>query len=166
MSESSKPPIKTCDYCRKNGYMPTFRDGETSCLACLKVLPETAADGRRKVHEQEQTIKSLTEEVEQLKANEQRYIEALDGLVRLKAYKDQHGKDDWYDEQQPKAWDIARQALAQSPQQVEVYRTGQAVIDAAINWDSHTPTRVADERRLIIAVANHRFAIDKADKGE
>jgi hypothetical protein len=67
MSESNKPPIKTCDYCGKNGYMPTFRDGETLCLACLKVLPETAADGRRKVHEQEQTIKSLTEENEQLK---------------------------------------------------------------------------------------------------
>jgi hypothetical protein len=78
MSESSKPPIKTCDYCGKNGYMPTFRDGETLCLACLKVLPETAADGRRKVHEQEQVIKSLTEEVKRLRDEGKRLAAAGD----------------------------------------------------------------------------------------
>jgi hypothetical protein len=97
---------------------------------------------------------------EQLKANEQRYIEALVHIVR---HQEIIGGGMARNSTTAR---IAREALAQSPQQVEVYRTGQAVIEAAINWDSHTPTRAADERSLIIAIDNHRSTIDKADNGE
>jgi hypothetical protein len=31
----SEAPVKTCDYCGNKGEMPTFMDGETSCMPCL-----------------------------------------------------------------------------------------------------------------------------------
>jgi len=37
--------------------------------------------------------------------------ECLQGLIDLKNYKDQYGKDDYYNENQPLAWKRARKAL-------------------------------------------------------
>ena len=56
--------------------------------------------------------------------------EALAELVRLKNHKDTVGKDAEYLEAQPKAWDAARQALAQ-PIVDEVTKIIDAVIERA-----------------------------------
>jgi hypothetical protein len=37
--------------------------------------------------------------------------QALELLVKIKDHKDEHGKDEWYQESQPMAWDRARKAL-------------------------------------------------------
>lgn len=37
--------------------------------------------------------------------------EALQKLIDLKAYKDEYGKDEYYLEEQPKAWALARDSL-------------------------------------------------------
>jgi hypothetical protein len=42
-------------------------------------------------------------------ANDYEFVLRL--LVNLKDYKDEHGKDEYYRENQPKAWDLARRTL-------------------------------------------------------
>ena len=45
-------------------------------------------------------------------ANQLEQVEnALQELVKIKDYKDAHGKDDWYRAEQPRAWEEARKAL-------------------------------------------------------
>jgi hypothetical protein len=39
-------------------------------------------------------------------------LRALDFLVEVKAHKDQYGKDEWYQDAQPIAWEQARDALS------------------------------------------------------
>jgi hypothetical protein len=54
-------------------------------------------------------------------SREQPLREALSNLVKLKDYKDTHGKDEYYEKNQPLAWEAARTALAGEgePQEVE-----------------------------------------------
>jgi len=40
-----------------------------------------------------------------------KFKKALYALVELKAHKDANGKDDYYEEVQPKVWNQAREAL-------------------------------------------------------
>lgn len=42
---------KTCDYCGSAGKMPTFMDGETMCYQCIDVLPISAKDARKQLHD-------------------------------------------------------------------------------------------------------------------
>jgi hypothetical protein len=103
------------------------------------------------------TEDKLLNEIEQLKANEQRYIELL---LSTKERLIRYGKGGFVD---PNciAMDIG-DALAQSPQQVEVYRAERAVIAAAIDWWKYD--QIAAE--LLEAVGKLQATIDKADKGE
>lgn len=50
-------------------------------------------------------------EVETLKSENERMRKALDLLVELKAYKDKHGKDEFYESRQPLAWERAAEAI-------------------------------------------------------
>lgn len=49
-------------------------------------------------------IVRLTTELEKVKAENERFREALHTLLELKRLKDQNGKTDFYKENQPKAW--------------------------------------------------------------
>ena len=42
-------PIKTCNYCRAVGVMPTFMNGETVCYDCLQTLPKTLLEAWREI---------------------------------------------------------------------------------------------------------------------
>ena len=42
-------PIKTCNYCRAVGVMPTFMNGETVCYDCLLTLPKTLREAWREI---------------------------------------------------------------------------------------------------------------------
>lgn len=47
----SEAPTKTCDYCDAVGKMPTFRDGETTCLNCLRKAPKSLREANQIIHE-------------------------------------------------------------------------------------------------------------------
>jgi len=40
---------------------------------------------------------------------------ALHFLIEVKDHKDANGKDDWYEDAQPLAWSLAREALGLTP---------------------------------------------------
>jgi len=63
------------------------------------------------------------DKIDQLEAHNRALVEALEELIAIKSYKNQHGKDEWYEEKQPIAWEKARQALSNSP--VDLYRKEQ-----------------------------------------
>ena len=46
-----------------------------------------------------------------LMANSHELLEALYELISLKKWKDEFGKDEWYSEKQPLAWDNAQKVL-------------------------------------------------------
>lgn len=56
-------PIKTCNYCRAVGVMPTFMNGETVCYDCLQTLPKTLLEAWRE-------IASLRAKIEQMEKQE------------------------------------------------------------------------------------------------
>ena len=56
-------PIKTCNYCRAVGVMPTFMNGETVCYDCLQTLPKTLREAWRE-------IASLRAKIEQMERQE------------------------------------------------------------------------------------------------
>ena len=56
-------PIKTCNYCRAVGVMPTFMNGETVCYDCLQTLPKTLLEAWRE-------IASLRAKIEQMERQE------------------------------------------------------------------------------------------------
>ena len=75
-------PIKTCNYCRAVGVMPTFMNGETVCYDCLQTLPKTLLEAWRE-------IASLRAKIEQMERQEPA------GWQRL--YKDGSGSEDFTD---------------------------------------------------------------------
>ena len=56
-------PIKTCNYCRAVGVMPTFMNGETVCYDCLQTLPKTLLEAWRE-------IAALRAKIEQMEKQE------------------------------------------------------------------------------------------------
>jgi len=46
----SEKPIKTCDYCGAVGHMPTFMNGETTCLKCVSKAPKTLQEANQIMH--------------------------------------------------------------------------------------------------------------------
>lgn len=65
-------PIKTCNYCRAVGVMPTFMNGETVCYDCLQTLPKTLLEAWRE-------IASLRAKIEQMERQEPVAWRTFDG---------------------------------------------------------------------------------------
>jgi cell division GTPase FtsZ len=85
-----------------------------------------------------------------LKANEQRYIEALKTYAELEILENDGAN-------------CAQNALAQSPQQVEVYRAERAVLAGAYtHWRNQTP----ESSNKLMDSVYELYAIYKEDKGE
>lgn len=45
----SDAPIKACDFCNKQGKMPTYQNGMTICWDCQKALPATMQDALHEI---------------------------------------------------------------------------------------------------------------------
>lgn len=59
------------------------------------------------------------EDYEQLQATNRQLVEALEGLVNTKDYKDKHGKDQNYNHMRVVAWSKAHKALTNAKQREE-----------------------------------------------
>jgi len=65
----------------------------------------------------------------QMKAERDMLFEALSTLVQVKENKENFGKDQWYQINQPKAWDLAYETLEKIKRQdKEISYTGQATV--------------------------------------
>lgn len=51
--------MKQCDYCPKEGEMPTFMDGETICIECLRSMPADQRSLRRQIVALRAEVKKL-----------------------------------------------------------------------------------------------------------
>jgi len=100
------------------------------------------------------------DKIDQLEAHNRALVEALERLVTVKAHKDEWGKDNFYLDNQPIAWEKAKQALSNSP--VDLCRKEQAVIEAAIAWgqaDMSDVDLTGDvEVKLVDAIINFQQA--------
>lgn len=56
------------------------------------------------------------DEIEQLQATNHQLVEALEGLVNTKQYKDRYGKDREYSKMRVAAWSKAQQAITNAKQ--------------------------------------------------
>jgi hypothetical protein len=105
----------------------------------------------------------LRSQIEQLKTERDGYVEALEVIAKWESHSTElavdygsNGVRDFYRTK-------AQQALAQSPQQVEVYRAERAVLAGAYtHWRNQTP----ESSNKLMDSVYELYAIDKADKGE
>ncbi len=100
-------PIKTCNYCRAVGVMPTFMNGETVCYDCLQTLPKTLLEAWRE-------IASLRAKIKQMEKQEPV------GVLHVGSY---YGEElqDWEFEANQRACDKLNEEYVGSPTSLPLY---------------------------------------------
>jgi len=91
--------MKICSICKSN--YDSMDSNRSVCFNCSKI-------------DYEEMWRQAIYEVGRLKDQNKQLKEALTNLVKLKEYKDMHGKDIYYQEYQPKYWNVATKLTKES----------------------------------------------------